>query len=229
MIPEGQFRDDVLAFRETEEAGEDFRPHAWNADDLQYFDELLAIKGPILREHVFKAFEHSVHKGVTFSLVWGYPSGRTYAGTENEANLKNALRDPSVLIETVETLLIDSRNALQTIKMLNRQRGLGTASTTKVAYFAEIETGPGKCLIFDKQVTKAILTLQYPELTEVKQGLMSLSRGGSLSDMIDTVAQKERSYPVYLDHAYRLARLVGKGTTGEDIERFLFTNGRELG
>lgn len=225
-----KLRDDILAFLERDENGQRFKPSAWEGLELRYMDELLAIGGPLLREHVFDAFQESTHKGVTYALVWGYPNGRTYAGTENDTSLKTALRDPSQLIDTVDSLRYASRNALTTIKQLNRQRGLGIASTSKVAYFARIETGAGECLIFDRQVTKALLTLDYPELLPVRSALMRLLENRKrAADPIDILAQLDAAYPIYLEHAYELARIVGRGVSGEDVERFLFEQGREIG
>jgi len=226
----GQLRTDVLEFLERDEVGQRFNPGAWEGAEVQYLNELNAINGPILRQHVFDAFRESTHKGITYSLVWGYPSGRTYAGTENDTNLKGALRNPQRLVDAVDSLIYASRNALETVKRLNRQPGLGIASTTKVAYFAQLETGAGKCLIFDRQVTKASLTLDYPELADFQAELRSLyAKRKTNADLINVIAQASAAYPIYLDHAYKLARVIGRGVTGDEVERFLFERGREIG
>jgi hypothetical protein len=226
----GDFKSDLLAFLEEPEQGNQFNPAVWDAD-MPFMEELRAIEGSLLRYHVRDAFQHSTHKGVIYSLVWGYPQGKTYGMEDSKKeNLKSAMRDPDLIVDMVDALRRFPRSALDTVKLLNEQKGLGIASTTKIAYFAGLDTRYGPCLIYDRQVTKALFKLPYRELADAKAALWADQKNdGPEKRMIDWAAGRDKSYSVYLDHAYQLARLVGRGTEGEDVERFLFVRGKEMG
>ena len=230
MIATGDFRSDVLTFLEQEEDGQHFKSEVWDETKVSYLDELRSINGPLMRAHVFAAFSESTHKGATFALVWGYPDGKTHGKSDKgRAGLQDALSDLSVLTDAVDQLRNYPRKARDTLELLNRIEGLSIASTTKVAYFAKLETLEGPCLIYDRQVAKASLSLDYPELKELRRALCpTLDALPAPKSVIDRTAGRSLSYGPYLTHAANLAKFVGKGTSPDDIERFLFTRGREL-
>jgi len=208
--------DDVLAFRDIADSGDVFRPGSW-PDDLPYRADLSAVEGPLLRQHVFDAFSDSIHRGCVYALVWGYPRGTLYekrSKTVETNTLWKAVLDLGELVAGVESLRAFSKGAKDTIARLNKQSGLGTASTSKVAYFAELDTSAGLCCIYDVRVRKAIKRLPYPELSAAKADLPLDKSGPDF-------------YEKYLHHLAKLAKLIGKATTTDDVERFLFVRGGE--
>lgn len=226
-------RDAVLADRELPDEGDPFLPERWTEYPLPYQDEIAAL-GTLLREHVFDAMKESLHKGMIFALVWGYQGGKTHgksaSAEKQEATLQWAMAHPDVLLDAIQRLRYAPRNARETIRRLNQQPGVSSASTSKVAYFARLEAREGNCLIFDRQVAKAIYKLDLPELAPLREALFPPSAiKADERKTISFVAQSSSSYQPYLSGIYDLSRTLGRGIDGEDIERFLFRQGRILG
>jgi hypothetical protein len=126
-----------------------------------YSQDFVALDSkPFSRRTVFKHFEESVSKGIISAIKWGYPTGGRPGGSWQA--FSTAFRDMRYA-DLVGTLLAQEASlATSALVKLNAiLPGIGTATTTKIAYFAglkvEIEHGKiAPCLIYDSMVRRAI-------------------------------------------------------------------------
>lgn len=213
---------------ELPEEGDFFNRERWTKP-IPHLDEIGEIKSPLYREHVKQAVSQSVEKGIVYTLVWGYPNGFTNVKTtSHEHNLQTALsRDLAQLVERVELLKRDPRSAVRTIAKLNETDGIGTASTSKVAYFFGLETSVGPCLIFDQQVVRALFRYDYPELLDLRYRMTIPGRKPTVvGDDVGKIVKHPPNYQAYLEGMMELERRIGRGAYVEDLERFIFWLGR---
>ncbi len=169
------------------------------------------------RALVFSHFETSDAKGVISTIKWGYPKGSLPGGGWHA--FSDAFRSPK-FGEILNALRAEPRSASETVTMLNRcVKGIGTATSTKIAYFARLTTSEGPCLIYDSMVRRAIAHRSDPEFAHLKTVLNSSTR-----DL--TPAAQERTYGNYIASVISAAK--GQGVSPEVVELDLFKAGREL-
>lgn len=184
-----------------------------------YLEDYRRLDGhPLRREMVFSHSYESVRKGIISSIKWGFPTGGRPGGPWRQFSA--AFR--SDLLEEMVQQFRSNRNICGShlISRLNSAvPGVGTATTTKIAYFAGLTTADGACMIYDSMVRRAIAVSPWPEFQALRQTINSRSADLSIKQQLDT-------YPQYLrglnDGAAR------RGVQPSQIELFLFNQGRLL-
>ncbi len=219
---------ELAAFLAEPEHGDPFKPAAWEPLEnftLRYRREFEAIKGGILRRHVFDKAQDNTLRGIWWALVWGYPGGKQ-AG--DDKTLKRAMVNMESLAHEVDWLRKETPDAAELLERLNQcRRGLSTASTTKVAYFAGLNTAQGKALIFDQQAIIAILTRGDPEFAPLLASKPFAKHAHrSRKDRVNVALQQPAHYQEYVAHLHALAAQLG--VKPDDIERFLYMKGRKV-
>ena len=88
----------------------------------------------------------------------------------------------------------------------------------------------GRCLIFDSQVTRAVFALPYPELAPLKPALWPKWQGSPPDrKKVTDIVSRPANYTIYLRTMYEITRGLGPRFDAEDLERFLFCQGRDIG
>lgn len=214
--------DDILQFA-TDEC---FRLKNWrkHRDDerhgapYQHNADYDALDGQrFTRAIVFEHFDTSDLKGVISTIKWGYPKGSLPGGGWHA--FSDAFRS-SAFSDALNSLRAQPRSANETVETLNRcVKGVNTATTTKIAYFARLQTDEGPCLIYDSMVRRAIAHSEEPEFADLRATLNRSKR-----DL--TPGQQERTYGSYITTVLGAAKR--RGVAPEVVELDLFTRGREL-
>ena len=191
------------------------RDHAcYGGQPYAHYEEY-ADKQDLTRVTVFADFDVSIRKGIISAIKWGYPSG---AVRRNWKGLSHAFRSDGLVREIEAMRNEPACSALEIAKRLNRAvKGISTATTTKLAYFARLEAAEGPCLIYDSMVRRAISARCDPEFADLKRIIGS--RSGDLLP-----GQHATTYAAYLKAARAMAE--GQNVQGDQIELFLFI-GRE--
>jgi hypothetical protein len=182
----------------------------------------------ISRQMIFEAFRRSTQEGIVLALEWGFPRGRFPGGSWRP--LAEAFRSPELCAAIEELRDLEDGDACEIITQLNAViPGLSTASTSKLAYFARLNSRQGPCLILDSRVIAATRRLDvesYPEFGFVKTmlgGAQNLQRS-------PTPARVVSAYGAYLTaiHGYTARRIHERGleTHADQIEFALFQSNR---
>ncbi len=108
------------------------------------------------REFVFSIAEEDVREGLIASVIWGFPKGSGPGG--NWKRLADAFAKSREYADAIEKLKrAPFVSALAGLCSLNQiQNGVGFATTSKMAYFANVEFQEGRALIYDRNVMLAI-------------------------------------------------------------------------
>ena len=225
------FAEALRSFLSYEEEAQSVSIAAWDRS-IPFMAELAERDGnKLYRRDVFAAAREDDLKGAVFALVWGYPAGHTdFRTRDQEVNLQAAMRNLEPVAHTIHSIRHYGCTDKNPLKRLNENPGLRTASTSKIAYFAGLEHKNSRCLILDQQVMRAILTEAYPELDDLRLALAKRDHAapfppGFESRMVDA----PRSYPVYISGMADLAARLDHEFKVDEIERFLFELGREIG
>lgn len=188
------------------------------------FHDRFADGAVISRYMIFRDFEASIARGVVSALMWGFPRGRFPGGIWRpfaEAFRSNELCDEIRQLQDEPGL-----DATVIIQRLNGViHGFSTATTSKLAYFARLQSHQGQCLILDSRVIAAIRridTVRYPEFREVKQIL----GGGENLGRTPSSARVVAAYGPYLEAVRDYAARRGKETREDQIEFALFLSNR---
>lgn len=187
------------------------------AGDFQALDSL-----PFTRQHVFDAFGESPQKGAVAAIKWGYPKGSRPGGSWQAFSA--AFRNVEYG-ESIAELLQSPTSALVALRHLNTLvSGVGTATTTKMMYFAGIRVGIGSgeyttSLIYDSMVRRAIARSEEPTFNYLKCLLLRWK-----SDIAP--AYQENTYEDYLKAVVATARQYN--VREDQIELALFRIGRRL-
>lgn len=169
------------------------------------------------RAFVFDHFDTSDSKGVISTIKWGYPKGSLPGGGWHA--FSDAFRS-SGFTEALKSLRVHPRSATETVALLNGcVKGIGTATTTKIAYFARLASDEGPCLIYDSMVRRAIAHSAESEFADLKAVLNRSKR-----DL--TPAQQEATYGLYIRSVGASAEK--RGVAPEVVELALFKSGRLL-
>lgn len=228
------FADALREFLKHDERAQVFNPGSWHIA-LPYLPELKAFEGKITRDAVFTAARESDEKGAVFALVWGFPDGFTshfnQGNRKPRPTLQSAIRDD---LERLGNLIHSIRQygpRLGTpVDDLNSIPGLGTASTSKIAYFAELKHNGNPCLILDQQVVRAVCAQYYPELTGLRLSLTGMEDPSQIDKAKPTaIVEQKGNYEAYLGEVARLAGKMDWEFEEAQIERFLFELGSDMG
>lgn len=221
--------DDVMA-SVTDEAF-NLRNWAKHRDDPRhktgpypFHDAYAAFDGQrFTRRHVFEHFGQSPAKGVISAIKWGFPRGSGPGGKWHA--FSDAIRTSGYVAVLEEVAALPSASPVTIVSRLNAVvSGIGTATTTKIAYFADLKARSASmpergCLIYDQMVRRAIRKCEDPEFAELSAILRETPR--------DIWAAKQvATYGLYLEGAHLLAKR--HKVTPAQIELMLFRVGRCL-
>ncbi len=170
--------------------------------------------GSILtRADVFGHFGQSIRKGIISAVKWGYPRGRMPGGRWQPFSCVFRTAAFGRIVEEVRSA--DSPQPATTI--ITTLNGvlprIGTATTSKLAYFAGLTATEGPCLIYDAMVRRAIRVRSDPEFKELKSKIARRAR-----DLLP--AEQASTYGLYLQATHAMANRLG--VQGEQVELFLF-------
>ncbi|WP_406852569.1 hypothetical protein WEU32_01065 [Brevundimonas sp. BH3] len=169
------------------------------------------------RAMVFAHFQENDAKGVISTIKWGYPKGSLTMGKWQA--FSDAFRTKNI-VEALNILRKNPRSAPETVRLLNGcVKGIGTATTTKIAYFAGLSSTEGRCLIYDSMVRRTIARGAGDEFSD-----LSIILNKSLRDL--SPQQQEHTYGIYLKAIHVASR--NRGVSPETIELEMFKKGREL-
>jgi hypothetical protein len=157
-VPELPSLADVMSF------GSAHNPTVWMKHrailpDPSRLDAVLEIchskTGKLSRQHVFDIADDDASLGVIASIVWGFPRGGRPGG--KWMSFAEAFEASPLFAEVLARLKTTAIPATEGIGQLNRViRGIGFATTSKMAYFARLVFSEGPALIYDANVIKAI-------------------------------------------------------------------------
>lgn len=178
------------------------------------------------RADVFADFQTStekgvistIEKGVISTIKWGYPKGGRPGGAWHA--FSDAFRQASQYAQAINALGTSPHPAETVLTTLNRiVPGVGTATTSKIAYFAKLAANEGACLIYDSMVRRAIVASSDPAFGDLRSVLE-----GSKNDI--TPQAQEKTYGLYLTSVGMVATRLG--VTPPQVELALFRIGRML-
>ncbi len=210
--------------------GDRFNDEVWL--DIPYRDEFRALGAVrLIRRHVFDAYRADPAKGVVWTIVWGYPRGKISKYDGDKADAHRAIARAGHFADAIAEIRagpILSAEAL--IKKLNKvSSGASTSTTSKIAYFANLFSKEGQCLIFDKQVVKAVAHSNDLALASLRSALMPANRPQPITpdEWVTQVTGKQHQfYGRYLAAVNDLSLHWGKRYPRERIEQYLFAKGR---
>lgn len=171
------------------------------------------------RQDVFSHFDDDPMKGVISAIKWGYPTGGRPRGSWKA--FSDAFRKREFVTAIAELRAEPAPQASALLARLNDVvSGVGSATTTKIAYFAGLKTQEGDCLIYDSMVRRAIAHRSDEDFADLKAKLMS-SRGDI------TPKAQMGTYGLYLKSVEAAAKRY-EAKAAHQVELFLFRAGREL-
>jgi len=170
------------------------------------------------RADVFADFADSLEKGVISTIKWGYPKGGRPGGAWHA--FSDAFRQASRYVDAIERLRKAPQSAEAVLTTLNRiVPGVGTATTSKIAYFSGLEALEGPCLIYDSMVRRAIVASVDPVFAKLRAVLE-----GRKNDI--SPQTQEATYGLYLTSVGAVATRLD--VTPAQVELVLFRIGRML-
>ena len=184
--------------------------------------------GAFPRSRVFADFADSDQRGVISSIKWGYPRGgrprgawQAFSHAFRSSDHADAVRDLKGQVVSA-TYLIRKLNALTE----GREKGLGTATTSKIAYFAQLQSEEGSCLIYDSMVRRALRFSQDRDIREDTH--LAPIRDAVVRRTSDlTPREQENTYGIYI--AALTASAAARGIDPDQLELALFREGRAVG
>lgn len=194
------------------------RPYAY----ADAFDDLDG--GAFPRSRVFADFAVSDQRGVVSSIKWGYPRGGRPGGAWMA--FSDAFRS-SAHADAICHLRKSRHTASDLIRTMNAvAEGIGTATTSKMVYFAKLRCEEGGCLIYDSMVRRALKLSCDPDICEdrhlapIRKAVLNRERDLSPREQEDT-------YGVYI--AALIASATERGVEPDQLELALFREGRRIG
>jgi hypothetical protein len=168
--------------------------------------------GKLSRQDVFDLAETKPELGVIAAIVWGFPRGGRPGGQwMSFAEAFDASKRFADVLSTLQALASPATEAIEQLNQL--LKGVGFATTTKIAYFAGISFREGPALIYDANVIKAI-TAAGSRWAE------AFPRTRSILGSSNFYPKATRSYGSYIEEASALATRLR--TTPNVIEVALF-------
>lgn len=210
--------------------GDRFNDNAWL--NIPYRDEFRALgNSRLTRRQVFDAFRADPAKGVVWTIVWGYPRGKIsqYDGEKEAAHsaIANASGFANVIAEIRAGPVLPAQTLIE--KLNKVCGGISTSTTSKIAYFADLFSREGQCLIFDKQVVRAVANSNDPAFASLRSALMPKNMPQPVvpDEWIKQVTGRQHQfYGRYLAAVNDLSLRWGKRYPRDRIEQFLFAKGR---
>ncbi len=146
--------------REVLEGDYKFNSSLWPLN-FPYVEELKKFKsGGLNRKEVFSSFHQSTRKGVAFAYAWGYPKGTVSHYRNSTPDFMVHLDDFSRALDRLQENEWPARQVIACLNVI--QNGISTSTTSKFAYFSQIRSESGLCLIMDRFVRAAFSN--YEEL-----------------------------------------------------------------
>jgi hypothetical protein len=239
----GSIANGLPTTRTVDEAGSKFKFDNWTDKPDQHkhlcpdIERLVSSLGlvdgqNISRQNVRNLVRTNPESAVILTIVWGYPTGtinghrrpveRAFqcaadiAGKLSEIKLRDPMA-PNDLISEINDLA---------------PSGIGTSTTSKWAYFFEITTTIGDCLIYDHRVINCIMEGIFAEFLPL-QGILPSTRPRKSGEprtadelRKSAISRQPRTYESYLRAVYSAAHLLGQKlgepATGAQIELGLF-------
>lgn len=199
----------------------------WQLSDLIYHDEIEQHKGPLTRDFIRSLYTPTCsERAVIWTLVWGYPKGRIHL---SRSNMRKAILSASRIADAVSEMRSASK-AIAANDVLARihddSTGIKTSTSSKIAYFADIETKEGQCLILDEKVVASILYNRFDQLRPLIRKMLPRPPA-SYRCLGEQIADaKERQAQIYGDYVRDMNRLAQQqGIAPDAMEAFLFANG----
>jgi hypothetical protein len=114
------------------------------------------VKDCLSRAQVTAFSQRNLQAGVMASVIWGFPKGSLPGGVWK--NLAYVFERSDRYAETLRAMKAEPNlSAAPGIQLLNKiTEGVGFATTSKIAYFAQIRFSEGDALIYDRNVMLAI-------------------------------------------------------------------------
>jgi Putative 8-oxoguanine DNA glycosylase OGG-like protein len=150
--------EDVLEF------GSKHNPDVWSKhrafiEDPSPFDKVLSFcsehRSKFKRKHVFDIARADRERGIIASVVWGFPRGGRPGGQYK--SFAQVFAETNRFADHIESIGSGNTGAAEGLQGLNSLLdGVGFATTSKLAYFADVQFLEGPALIFDANVIKAI-------------------------------------------------------------------------
>ncbi len=160
------------------------------------------------REDLFVISKEDSYTAIFSIILWGYPRGYTRAN--------NMARSFPLFLKQTEFLakwLSDQKQITmeELTEVLNRCKGIGLSTLSKLLYFFNASVAGNKSLIMDARIISVLKQAKFKELQ-------------SLSGVREH--NKEQFYPEYL----RISTLLSKmnGYEADQLELFLFMFGNNL-
>lgn len=199
----------------------------WKLSDLIYHDEIGQHEGPLTRDFIRSLYSPVCsERAVIWTLVWGYPKGRIQL---SRPNMQKAILSASRVSDAISDMRnvnspIAANDALARIH--NVSTGIKTSTSSKIAYFAGLQTQQGQCLILDEKVIGSILYNRFDQLRPLIRRMLSRPPA-SYRCLGEQIADaKKRQAQIYGDYILHMNRLAGKqGLAPDALEAFLFANG----
>lgn len=211
--------------------GDTFKDDVWL--DIPHREEFRALGASrLIRRHVFDAYRADTAKGVVWTIVWGYPRGKIskYDGDKADAHraIAHAPHFADVIAEIRAGPILPARKLIA--KLNSVSTGVSTSTTSKIAYFAGLCSQEGQCLIFDKQVIKAVAQSKDPALASLRGALTPANVQPATSDkwIAEVTGKQGQFYGGYLAAVNNLSFRLGKRYPRDLIEQFLFAKGRGI-
>lgn len=180
--------------------------------------------GAFPRSRVFADFTASDQRGVISSIKWGYPRGGRPGGAWMA--FSDAFRS-TAHADALQQIRKSHLSASDLIRTLNAvAKGVGTATTSKIAYFARLQCEEGVCLIYDAMVRRALKSSRDRDICEdahlapIREAVLVRTRDLSPRELEDT-------YGIYITALTRSAD--ERGINPDQLELALFREGRDIG
>lgn len=212
-----------------EKLGATFKAKVWK-DGFVHAQQFEALGDqPIRRHHVFDAFRQDLARGVIWTIVWGYPRGKIshYDGDGGQARaaIAKAPQFADVINDLRQRQPLPAREIVAELNKVSS--GAATSTTSKIAYFAGLIAKEGKCLIFDKQVVRAIFTLKDAAIMPLRAAITppGMAPTATADDLVNAATNRvnqEKLYPAYLAGMTALSFKLGRRYPPDLIEQFLF-------
>lgn len=180
--------------------------------------------GAFPRSRAFADFGDSDQRGVISSIKWGYPRGGRPGGAWMA--FSEAFRS-TAHAEALQKIRRSRHSASDLIRVMNSAaKGVGTATTSKIVYFARLECEEGGCLIYDSMVRRALKLSHDPDITDdrhfapIRKAVLNRSRDLS-------PREQEETYGIYITALTTSAE--ERGVDPDQLELALFREGRDVG
>lgn len=117
----------------------------------------------ISREKIFEE-KDNIKKKIIMILMWGYPTG----GRGN--NIQTFLKEFNTIINILTSIYqkkLSYDEGIEIMNELNRIKGLGISTWTKLLYFFEVSIDSNRCQIFDLKIVASLNKQQFNDFEQI--------------------------------------------------------------